>query len=138
MSRPDASHPSPDPSPPAREAAKRPPAAAAPPEGTASAPVRVPGYEVLGELGRGAMGVVYKARQVQAGRLVALKMIRAGAHAGPDELARFQREAEAIAHLQHPHIAQVYEVGEHEGLPFFSLEFCPGGSLERKLSGTPL
>jgi hypothetical protein len=53
-------------------------------------------------------------------------------------LARFQREAEAIARLQHPHIVQVYEVGEHEGFPFFSLEFCPGGSLENKLSGTPL
>jgi eukaryotic-like serine/threonine-protein kinase len=106
--------------------------------GTASSPVQVPGYEVLSELGRGGMGVVYKARQVKAGRLVALKMILAGAHAGRDELTRFQREAEAVARLQHPNIVQVYEVGEHEGLPFFSLEFCPGGSLEKKLSGTPL
>jgi WD40 repeat protein len=99
---------------------------------------RIPGYEVLGVLGRGGMGVVYKAQQVNANRLVALKMIRAGDDAGPAELARFRTEAEAIARLQHPHVVQVFEVGEHEGLPFFSLEFCPGGSLDRKLAGTPL
>ncbi len=99
---------------------------------------RVPGYEVLGELGRGGMGVVYRARQTGLGRTVALKMILAGAHAGPDERARFRREAEAMARLSHPNIVQVYEVGEHDRLPFFSLEFCPGGSLERMLAGTPL
>src|SRR5262249_40473015 len=66
------------------------------------------------------------------------KMILAGAHAGSDDLARFRREAEAIARLQHPHIVQLYEVGEHEGLPFFSLEFCPGGSLGDKPAGAPL
>jgi WD40 repeat protein len=98
----------------------------------------VPGYEVLGELGRGGMGVVFRARQLKLDRLVALKMILAGSHAGPDELARFRTEAEAIARLQHPNIVAVYEVGEHGGLPFFSLEFCPGGSLDRKLAGTPL
>jgi hypothetical protein len=84
------------------------------------------------------MGVVYKARQKALGRIVALKMVLIGGHAGPEELARFRAEAEAIARLQHPNIVQVHEISDHEGLPFFSLEFCPGGSLERELAGTPL
>ncbi len=98
----------------------------------------VPGHEVLDVLGRGGMGVVYKARHLRLNRHVAVKMILAGGHAGPDELARFRTEAEAIARLQHPNIVQVFEVGEHEGRPFFSLEFCGGGSLAKKLAGTPL
>jgi WD40 repeat protein len=98
----------------------------------------VAGYEVLGELGRGGMGVVYQARQAGLNRLVALKMILAGAHAGPDDVARFKAEAEAVARLQHPGIVQVHEVGDHDGLPFFSLEFVPGGSLAQRLHGTPL
>src|SRR4051812_36843535 len=98
----------------------------------------VPGYEILGELGRGGMGVVYKALQVKANRLVALKMILAGGHAGADRLERFRTEAEAVARLQHPNIVQIHEVGEHNGLPFFSLEFCAGGSLEGRLQRTPL
>jgi eukaryotic-like serine/threonine-protein kinase len=98
----------------------------------------VPGYEVLAELGRGGMAVVYKAVQISLGRPVALKMILAGEFAGEQERARFRTEAEAIARLSHPNIVQVHEVGEHQGSPFFSLEFCPGGSLNRKLAGTPL
>jgi WD40 repeat protein len=98
----------------------------------------VPGYEMLRELGRGGMGVVYQARHIQLNRVVALKMILAGGHAGEADLARFKTEAEAVARLQHPNIVQIFEVGEHGGLPFFSLEFCGGGSLDRKLNGTPL
>jgi len=101
-------------------------------------PVFVPGYEKLKELGQGGMGKVYQARQTKLGRVVALKMILSGAHAGEADLARFRTEGEAIARLQHPNIVQIYEVGEQGGLPFFSLEFCGGGSLEKKLNGTPL
>lgn len=97
----------------------------------------VGGYALLGVLGRGGMGVVYKANQVALKRVVALKMILAAGHAGPRELARFKTEAESVARLQHPNIVQVYEVGEADGHPFFALEFVSGGTLSRQLGGTP-
>jgi serine/threonine-protein kinase len=93
----------------------------------------VPGYEIVGELGRGGMGVVYKARQVGLNRWVALKMVLAAAHASQHQLNRFLTEAKAVADLQHPNIVQIYENGSHDGLPFFSLEFVGGGSLDAKV-----
>jgi serine/threonine-protein kinase len=97
----------------------------------------IPGYEILGVLGRGAMGVVYKAWHKNLKRAVALKMILAGGHAGPEERARFRQEAEAVARLQHANIVQIFDVGEHQGLPYFSLELVEGGNLAQKLAGAP-
>jgi WD40 repeat protein/serine/threonine protein kinase len=92
----------------------------------------IPGFEILGVLGRGGMGVVYHARQIKLNRPVALKMIRAAEYAGPRDLARFRVEAEAAARLRHPNIVQVHEVGEHEGRPFLVLEYVDGGSLAQR------
>jgi formylglycine-generating enzyme required for sulfatase activity len=96
-------------------------------------PPALTGYEILGVCGRGGMGVVYRARQIGANRLVALKMIRAVEHASPQDRMRFQIETEAVARLQHAHIVQLYEAGEVRGQPFFSLEFCDGGTLTEQL-----
>ncbi len=97
----------------------------------------VAGYQILGELGRGGMGVVYKAREPGANRIVALKMVLNSAHVGRETMVRFKIEAEAIALLQHPNIVQLYEVGEEDGCPFFSLEFVEGDSLSKKIENTP-
>jgi tRNA A-37 threonylcarbamoyl transferase component Bud32 len=105
--------------------------------GPAVATPGVPGYQVLDLLGKGGMGVVYKARQVGLDRLVALKMMLHTEHASADDRRRFQTEAQAVARLQHPNIVQIHEVGEHQGQPYFSLEYCPGGTLANRLRGTP-
>jgi tetratricopeptide (TPR) repeat protein len=98
---------------------------------------RIPGYDVEALLGRGGMGVVYRARQLRLNRPVALKMLLAGAYAGPQERARFQREAEAVAGMRHANIVQIYDVGEHEAWPYFTMELLEGGSLAQALAGTP-
>jgi eukaryotic-like serine/threonine-protein kinase len=97
----------------------------------------IPGYEILGVLGRGAMGVVYRARQVRLNRQVALKMILAGDHAGPEVLARFLAEAATIARLRHPNIVQIYAIGDWDGRPYVELEYVEGGSLASRLDGKP-
>jgi len=97
-----------------------------------------PGYEILEELGRGGMGVVYRARQAALKRMVALKMILSGDHSSSEELLRFRDEAEAVAQLQHPNIVQIHDIGEMSGLPYFSLEFVDGITLQQKAGGEPL
>jgi serine/threonine protein kinase len=108
-----------------------------PSQGPSAPPLpQVPGYDVLGVVGHGGMGVVYKARQVKLNRAVALKMILSGAT--PSDLARFRTEAEAVAGLDHPNIIRIYEVGEYAGHPYLVLEWADGGNLAERLSGAPL
>src|SRR3954464_4498204 len=108
-----------------------------PPPAPGAAQAAVPGYEILGELGRGGMGVVYKARQVRLNRVVALKMILAGDHASPEAAVRFLGEAESVARLPHPNIVHVHAFGDHDGRPYFEMEYVAGGSLADRLDGTP-
>ena len=104
-------------------------------EGAARWP-ELEGYEVVGLLGRGGMGVVYRAWQGRLNRLVALKMVR-GPEMSGEERQRFQAEYEILARLRHPNIVQIYEAGEKDGCPFFSMELVEGGSLDRLCAGRP-
>ncbi|WP_020467382.1 serine/threonine-protein kinase, partial [Singulisphaera acidiphila] len=108
-------------------------------DGGTSAPClpEVDGYEILAELGHGGMGVVYRAHQRRLNRMVALKMIRAGSLARPEERERFGIEAEVVAKLRHPNIIQIYDIGEVGGLPYVALELLEGGSLAASLGGCP-
>jgi len=108
-----------------------------PPVNDVFVPPEVEGYEILEEVGRGGMGVVYRARQRGLNRIVALKMILAGPHASPEQLARFRGEAEAAAQLQHANIVQVYGVGDQNGLPYFTLEFVDGVPLSKQMRSMP-
>jgi serine/threonine protein kinase len=103
----------------------------------ASLPEPIGGYEVLGELGRGAFGVVYRARDIQLKRPVAIKMLQVGPHASEDELARFRAEAETLASLQHSNIVQVFNAGVHRGTPYLVMELVDGGNLSQQLRGRP-
>jgi len=106
------------------------------PDGPIELP-KIAGYDVEAVLGRGGMGVVFQARHRELQRTVALKMMLAGAYAGPHERARFRREAEAIAALRHENVVQVHDVGEADGLPYFTMELVEGGSLAQRLAGRP-
>jgi serine/threonine-protein kinase len=108
----------------------------------AAAPARIGDYEILGQLGRGGMGVVYKARHTRLRRVVALKMLLGGEFAHDDYRGRFRAEAEAVARLQHPNIVQIFDVGEWDAgggrpVPYFTLEYIEGGTLAARSAGKP-
>jgi hypothetical protein len=94
----------------------------------------LPGYEILGQLGRGGMGVVYRARHLKLNRIVAVKLMLNADDAGTTDRERFDAEARAVAQMQHPNIVQVFEVGEVDGMPFFSLEYVGGGTLAERVA----
>jgi serine/threonine-protein kinase len=98
---------------------------------------KIPGYEIEALLGRGGMGIVFRARHLRLNRLVALKMLLGGEYAQPQELARFLREAKSVAGLRHTNLVQVHDVGDHEGRPYFTMEYVEGGSLAQRLLGAP-
>src|SRR5438552_1204874 len=100
----------------------------------ASAFPALPGYELLSELGRAGMGVVYKARYLKDDCLVAVKMLRDGSMAGGEQMDRFCTEAQILAKLNHPNIVQILEIGEHEGRLYMALEFAEGGNLAQQLA----
>jgi eukaryotic-like serine/threonine-protein kinase len=99
---------------------------------------QIPGYDIEELLGRGGMGVVFRARHQRLNRIVALKMALAGAYAGPHERERFQREAAVVAGLRHPNVVQIHDVGDSDGRPYYTMEFVDGGSLAERLSGMPM
>jgi predicted Ser/Thr protein kinase/tetratricopeptide (TPR) repeat protein len=135
---PDADATVTSPPPAASDTATLPPGAAAPPPPPAPTFATVPGYQLVKELGRGGMGVVYLATQDGLNRQVALKMVLAGAHASEKEKARFLVEAEAVAAVRHPGVVQVFDFGTHDGRPYFALEYLSGGCLGSRLDGTPM
>ncbi|HEY2253302.1 MAG TPA: serine/threonine-protein kinase, partial [Planctomycetaceae bacterium] len=94
-------------------------------------------YQIVREVGRGGMGIVYEARQAGVNRVVALKVLSSGTHAAPEQRSRFRAEAELVGRLQHPHIVQIYEAGHQDGLPYLALELVSGGSLRSRLTGAP-
>jgi serine/threonine protein kinase len=104
------------------------------PESSSGAMDHIPGYEISAAIGRGAMGVVYRARQIKLQRLVALKVLVGRSHASQEDVARFNSEAITIAQIQHPNVMQIFDVGEYNGFPYLAAEYVDGGTLENKMN----